>query len=297
MEPTIHHFFGRSWIGTGALKTISSEQITSTVRELCIRTASQLPADVKAALESARRVEESETGKAVLDQLIENASIAAAENVPICQDTGLAVLFVELGQDIHIEGDLMESIQEGVRRGYADGYLRKSVVRSPIDRVNTKDNTPAVIHLSIVPGDILRITMLAKGGGAENMSGVCMLKPSDGVEGVKKYIVEKVEAALANPCPPIVVGVGIGGTMEKAALMAKHSLLRSIGSENSDPALDALEKELLIRINNTGIGPAGFGGCVTALAVFIESHPCHIASLPVAVNLECHAHRHASAEL
>lgn len=280
------------------MKTISIVKIIQTVRDLCIRAATQLPPDVTAALEAALEREESATGKDVLRQLLENARIARKERVPICQDTGLAVLFVELGVNVRFAGgNLMDALQEGVRQGYADGYLRKSVVRGPLDRVNTGDNTPAVVHVTSVPGERLRITLMTKGGGAENMSRVKMLKPSDGEDGVRRFVVDTVRQAGANPCPPILVGVGLGSTMEKAALLAKHALLRPVGSANPDPALGALEKKLLTNINALGIGPAGFGGSVTALGVFVESHPCHIASLPAAVNLECHAHRHAAAEL
>jgi fumarate hydratase subunit alpha len=280
------------------MREITTQHITDTVRDLCVRATRILPPDVSAALDRAAEREESPQGRAILEQLRGNARIAAECNMPLCQDTGLAVFFLEVGQDAHITGGSLEdAVHQGVRLGYKEGYNRNSVMRSPIDRVNTGDNTPAIIHTRIVPGDTLSITFMAKGGGSENMSRVAMLKPSDGVEGVKDFIVDCVEKAWANPCPPIVVGVGLGGTFEKAALMAKHSLLRPLGGPNADPALGDLEKELLDRINALGIGPQGLGGRVTALAVHIESHPCHLASLPVAVNIECHSHRHAHAEL
>lgn len=280
------------------MKILHTEEIASAVRDLCIRAATELPKDVLQALESALKREESDAGRDVLKQLIENARLACEDSLPICQDTGLAILFVRLGHDVRIEGGgLEDALAEGVRRGYADGYLRKSVVHHPFERKNTGDNTPPIIHIEIVPGDKLHITLLAKGGGCENMSALRMLKPADGIEGARRFVVEAVKNAGANACPPVVVGVGIGGSMEKAALMAKHSLVRPIGSTNPDPALAEFETDLLNDINALGTGPAGFGGRVTALAVFVEAFPCHIASLPVAVNLECHAHRHAVAEL
>lgn len=276
------------------MREIDAAEITEKVRGMCIGAIRELPDDVYCALECALESEKSPSGCEILKQLCENAKAAKYDDLPLCQDTGYTVLFVELGQDAHIAGGALEdALNEGVRRGYADGFGRKSVLRGPLDRVNTGDNTPAIIHTRIVPGDRLRVTFMAKGGGSENMSRVAMLKPSEGVEGVKDFVADTVERAWANPCPPIIVGVGLGGTFEKAALMAKHSLLRTLGEANPDPALAALEKELLERINALGIGPMGLGGCVTALAVHIESHPCHIASLPVAVNIECHSHRHA----
>ncbi len=259
--------------------------------------AYDLPADVEHALKAARELEESPAGREALDCVVENIGIARAEKRPICQDTGVAVFFVEKGAGVCVDGSLVDAIDEGVRRGYADGFLRASIVRSPIDRVNTKDNTPSIIHLEEVPGDRLKIHFMAKGGGCENMSRLAMMKPSEGEEGVKRFVIETVETAWANPCPPVVVGVGIGGNFEKAALLSKKALLREIGTPNDDSHLDAIEKELLERINGLGIGPQGFGGRVTALAVHILSFPCHIASMPVAVNLECHAHRGAKAEL
>jgi fumarate hydratase subunit alpha len=261
------------------------------VRDLAISVARNLPDDVLRAFRRAREVEESPVGRSVLDKLIENAEIAQREQVPICQDTGLAVLFVELGQDLQVEGGLNAAINEGVRQGYSKGFLRKSAA-DPVSRKNTGDNTPAVIHYDLVPGDQVRIAFMAKGGGAENMSAVHMLKPAQGLDGIKKAVVETVSKAGANPCPPIIVGVGLGGTFELAAINAKKALLRPLGSLNPDPELVVLEKELLEQVNNLGIGPAGFGGRTTALGVHVIKAPCHIASLPVAVNLQCHASRH-----
>jgi fumarate hydratase subunit alpha len=276
------------------LREISVGEVTEKVRAMCIRAARELPADVLDALKKAAAMEESPVGRDVLAQLCENAEIARKDSMPLCQDTGVAILFVEVGQDVHIAGGAFEdAINEGVRLGYAEGFLRKSLVWPPVgERKNTGDNTPAIIHCSIVPGDKLALHFMAKGGGSENMSCIAMLKPSDGLEGAKKFILETVEKAWANPCPPIVIGIGIGGNFEKSALMAKHSLLHEIGLPNADPFLDSLEKELLESVNSLGIGPGGLGGRVTALAVNIEWCPCHIASLPVAVNIECHSHRH-----
>ena len=278
--------------------TISASEITRAVAEICVRANYDLPSDVEQAIEKAIQAEESPLGLEILRQLLENSRIARAEGLPICQDTGLAVVFADVGQDVHVtDGDLAEAIQEGVRRGYEEGYLRKSVVAHPLDRVNTGDNTPAVIHFEIVPGDRLRLVVAPKGAGSENMSALRMLKPSDGADGVKRFVVETIAAAGANPCPPIVVGIGLGGTMEKVALLAKKALLRDLG-ERSRKSLDAtLEDELLELVNRTGIGPSGLGGRVTALAIHVESCPCHIASLPVAVNIQCHAARHAEVTL
>jgi len=280
------------------VRTITVDQVIETVAGLCQEANFRLGEDVLAAIERAQDEEISLTGKDILQQLLKNAEIAREEAVPICQDTGFAVVFLELGQDVHIAGgDLYAAVNEGVRRGYRDGYLRKSIVDHPFNRVNTGDNTPAVIHTRIVPGEHLRIIVAPKGGGSENMSALKMLKPAEGVAGVKKFVVETVRAAGPNPCPPIIVGVGIGGTFEKAALLAKEALLRPLGTPAADPAAAALEKELLETINGLGIGPQGLGGQVTALAVHVEVHPCHIASLPVAVNLNCHASRHKEALL
>ncbi|MCX6376099.1 MAG: fumarate hydratase [Armatimonadetes bacterium] len=275
------------------MRPIDAQKITDAVAELCRRANCELGEDMRRALEDAVSAEESPVGKEILSQLIENADIACDEQVPMCQDTGLTVVFVELGQDVHITGGSLDGANNaGVAEGYCGGYLRKSIVRHPLQRENTGDNTPAVIHTEIVPGDKLKITVAPKGGGSENMSGVRMLKPSDGVEGVKQFVLELVQAAGSNPCPPIIIGVGIGGTMEKAAILAKKALLRRVGDHNPNPADAALEKELLDLVNSTGIGPAGLGGRITALAVNVETYPCHIASLPVAVNIQCHAARH-----
>ena len=257
-----------------------------------------LPDDVTAALQRSREIEESSAARDVIDQIIENAGIAKEEQVPICQDTGVALVFVELGQDAHIVGGgLYDAINEGVRRGYNQGYLRKSIVRHPIDRVNTQDNTPAVIHVELVPGDRVKITIAPKGGGSENVSAAKMLTPADGLEGVKAFVVKTVTDAGSNPCPPIVVGVGIGGTLEKTALLSKKAILRNVGEPSANPIDAQIERDLLAAVNDTGVGPSGLGGRVTALAVHVESHPCHIASLPVAVTLQCHAARHVTFEV
>lgn len=275
------------------MKEIHVSAITDAVREACMSSNYELPEDIENALKKGLETEESPVGKDILNQLIENAQIARDECVPICQDTGFTVIFVKLGQDVHIVGgNLTDAINEGVRKGYAEGYLRKSIVAHPLERVNTGDNTPAIIHTEIVPGEELRMTVAPKGGGSENMSAVKMLKPSDGVEGVKKFVVETVKSAGSNPCPPIIVGVGIGGTMEMAAIMAKRAAIRNIDTRSNKPYDAALENELLHLVNDTGVGPAGYGGRVTALAVNVETYPAHIASLPVAVNIQCHAARH-----
>ncbi|MGQ9512624.1 fumarate hydratase [Thermodesulfitimonas sp.] len=279
------------------MRTVTAEEITAVVARLCREANVTLEEDVLRALAGAREQEESPRGRDVLGKLLTNAALARTEGIPLCQDTGVAVVFLEVGQEVRIVGDLEAAVNEGVRRGYSEGYLRKSVVRHPLDRVNTGDNTPAVIHYRIVPGDRLRITVAPKGAGSENMSALRMLKPADGVEGVKRFVLEVVEKAGPNACPPLVVGVGIGGTMEKAALLAKEALLRPLGSRSDDPPVAALEEELLAAINRSGIGPLGLGGRMTALAVHVEVYPCHIASLPVAVNLNCHAARHRSAVL
>ncbi len=275
------------------MREIRTSAIIDAVAHACVSANCELPEDVLVALQSGLECEESPAGRDIFSQLIENAEIAREESVPICQDTGFTVLFVRLGQDAHITGgSLTDAINEGVRRGYMEGYLRKSIVAHPLERVNTGDNTPAVIHTEVVPGDELRITVAPKGGGSENMSSVKMLKPSDGVEGVKRFVYDLVKSAGSNPCPPIIVGVGIGGTMEKAAIMAKHAVLREVGVHSEKPYDAALEKELLELVNCSGVGPAGLGGRITALAVNVESYPAHIASLPVAVNIQCHAARH-----
>lgn len=279
------------------MRTVKAEEITAVVARLCREANVTLGGDILGALEEARACEEAPQGKDVLEKLLANVAVASEEGIPLCQDTGVAAVFLEVGQEVYIDGDLEAAVHEGVRRGYTEGYLRKSVVRHPLDRVNTGDNTPAVIHTRIVPGDRLRITVAPKGAGSENMSALRMLKPADGVEGVKRFVLETVERAGPNACPPLVVGVGIGGTMEKAALLAKEALLRPLGSRSNDVLAAALEEELLAEINRSGIGPLGLGGRVTALAVHVEVFPCHIASLPVAVNLNCHAARHRSTVL
>ena len=275
------------------MREIGIECIVEAVEELCMHANYYLNEDVLSALKAAYGREESEAGRDVLGQLIENAAIARENNMAICQDTGMAVVFVELGQDLHITGgNLSEGIHEGVRRGYSRGYLRKSVVADPIERTNTGDNTPAVIHYDIVPGEQIRIVVAPKGFGSENMSAVKMLKPSDGLDGVRAFVLETVDKAGPNPCPPIVVGVGIGGTMEKAALLAKKALLRPVNCRSTAGYIKELELELLERINRLGIGPGGLGGRITALAVNIDVFPTHIAGLPVAVNISCHVTRH-----
>ncbi|HHW54424.1 MAG: fumarate hydratase [bacterium] len=277
------------------MREIKAELIKDTVRELFLEANYFIGRDVYEKLKELREVEESPVGKGVLEQIIRNNEIAAEEKIAICQDTGMAVLFLELGQEVQIVGgDLNEAINAGVKEAYTEGYLRKSIVADPLfDRINTGDNTPAVIYTQIVPGDRVRIMVTAKGFGSENMSRIKMLKPADGVEGVKDFVVQTAVEAGPNPCPPIVVGVGIGGTMEKAALLSKWALLRPVGEQNKDPRYARLEAELLEEINKSGIGPAGLGGRTTALAVNIEYFPTHIAGLPVAVNICCHAARHA----
>ncbi len=280
------------------MREIDAGAITETVARLSMEANYELEDDVLRALEKGLKEEESPVGKEIFAQLIENAEIARTEKMPICQDTGLTVVFVEMGQEAHVKGgSLEEAIDEGVRKGYTEGYLRKSVLGDPLRRVNTKDNTPAVVHVRIVPGDGFKLWVVPKGGGSENMSRIAMMKPADGVEGVKRFVTESVRNASANPCPPIVVGVGIGGTFEQCALNAKRALLREIGSVHPDPYYADLEKELLALVNDTGVGPQGLGGRITALAVHVEAAPCHIASLPVAVNINCHAARHKMAEL
>ncbi|MCL5959013.1 MAG: fumarate hydratase [Chloroflexi bacterium] len=281
------------------VRDIQASQISEVVSRLCQDACLFLPEDVLEAIRQSKEDEVSPAGKSVLQQLLDNAAIAEREAIPLCQDTGVTVVYLEVGQDAHIVGgDLEGAINEGVRRGYTEGYLRKSVVQDPLfARTNTKDNTPAVIHTEIVPGDKLRITVLPKGGGSENMTRLAMLKPSDGVEGVKKFIVQTVDQAGPNPCPPVIVGVGVGGTSDKTMYLAKRALLRKVGERNSDPKIADLEVELLNLINGLGIGPQGLGGRVTALDVHIETFPSHIASLPVAVNLQCHSARQESAEL
>ena len=275
------------------MREVEVSRLTDVIEKLCIEANEHLPEDVKCAIKTCRACEDGEIAKGILDNIIENFDIADNENVPICQDTGMACVFLEIGQDVHfVGGDLTDAINEGVRRGYDKGYLRKSVVKDPIDRVNTKDNTPAIIYYDIVPGDKVKITLAPKGFGSENMSRIGMLKPADGLEGVKKFIIDTVEQAGPNPCPPMVIGVGIGGTFDKAAYLAKKALLRPINVRNSNEFYKNLEEELLEKINKLGIGPQGFGGRTTALGLNIETYPTHIAGLPVAVNINCHATRH-----
>lgn len=280
------------------MKTIDTMQIIETVEKLCIDANYYLNEDILNALKKGLECEESGIGKGILNQIIKNAGIARDEKLAICQDTGMVVVFADIGQDVHITGgSLTEAINEGVRRGYRNGYLRKSVVGDPVERVNTGDNAPAIIHYDIVEGSELKITVAPKGFGSENMSTLRMLKPSDGLEGVKRFIIETVDRAGPNPCPPVVVGVGIGGTMEKAAIMAKKALLRPVDMRSGVEYVKNLEIEMLEAINKLGIGPSGLGGRITALAVNIEVFPTHIAGLPVAVNISCHATRHAEAVL
>lgn len=280
------------------VRTIQVTDVTAAVKELCIEANYQLSPDMKQVFEMARQAEKAPLGRQILDQLAQNLEIAAEDEIPICQDTGMAVIFMEIGQEVHFEGgDLEDAIQEGVRRGYVEGYLRKSVVKDPLIRENTKDNTPGVIHYSIVPGDRVKVTVAPKGFGSENMSRVFMLKPADGIEGVKNAVLTAVKDAGPNACPPMVVGVGIGGTFEKCALMAKQALTRPAGEHSEIPYVKEMEEELLARINKTGIGPGGLGGSTTALAVNINTYPTHIAGLPVAVNICCHVNRHAVREL
>ncbi len=276
------------------MREIEVSTLTQTIKDMCIEANHFLTPDMKTRLESAAADETSPVGKKVLSQLQDNLKIAGEEMIPICQDTGMAVIFLEVGQDVHFTGgDLEEAIQEGIRRGYVDGYLRKSVVKDPLIRENTGDNTPGVIHYKIVPGDQVKITVAPKGFGSENMSRVWMLKPADGIEGVKKAIVDTVLEAGPNACPPVVVGVGIGGTFEKAAEMAKEALTRPVDTPSTVPYVADLENELLSTINKSGIGPGGLGGAVTALAVNINTYATHIAGLPVAVNMCCHVNRHS----
>jgi len=275
------------------MRTIHTDIIIDTIEQMCIKANVTLSQDMECALENGKCMERSSLGKQILGQLGENLIIAKKEQIPICQDTGMAVIFLKIGQDLHIEGENLEdAINEGIRRGYTNGYLRKSVVGDPVYRENTKDNTPGVIHYEIVPGEALEITVAPKGFGSENMSRIYMLKPADGLEGIKAAILETVQLAGPNACPPIVVGVGIGGTFEKCAYLAKKALTRQVGTGSIIPYVRELEQEMLDIINKTGIGPAGLGGTVTALGVNIETYPTHIAGLPVAVNICCHVNRH-----
>ena len=281
------------------MRNIDSKLITETVSNLFQEACICLPEDVLTAIKRARDKEESPVARELLDKILENSEIASAEQIPLCQDTGIGVVMLELGQEVHITGgDLYSAINEGVRQGYNNGYLRKSMVAQPFSaRVNIADNTPAIIHTDIVPGDKLKITVMPKGAGAENMTRLAMLSPSQGRQGVIDFVVKTVDDAGSNPCPPVIVGVGIGGTAEQAMILAKKSLLQAVGAPNPDPETAELEKEILKRVNNLGIGPLGYGGRTTALAVHVDSFPAHIASLPVAVNLQCHAARHKEAVL
>ncbi len=276
------------------MRTIQASEITETIKEMCIEANHFLTRDMEDAMRRAAENEKAPLGKQILNQLQDNLAIAGEDMIPICQDTGMTVVFLEVGQDVHIEGgSIGDAVNEGVRRGYVDGFLRKSVVKDPLIRENTRDNTPAVIHYEIVPGESLRITVAPKGFGSENMSRVFMLKPADGIEGVKNAILTAVRDAGPNACPPMVVGVGIGGTFEKCALLAKKALTRAVDERSEIPYVRELEEEMLEKINQTGIGPGGLGGSTTALAVNINTYPTHIAGLPVAVNICCHVNRHA----
>lgn len=279
------------------MRSIDSKVVEDTVARLCIEANLRLSPDVINAIERAEKAEPWDGAKRILSLLGDNVRIASEKTLPVCQDTGMACVFVELGQDVHIEGNFEQAVNNGVRRGYGEGYLRKSVVCDPLRRVNTGDNTPALVTVKLTRGDKMRITVMPKGFGSENMSALKMLKPADGVEGVRNFVLDTVEKAGANPCPPIIVGVGIGGSFDKAACLAKHALLRPVNEPNPDEYYAALERELLDKINALGIGPQGFGGKTTALAVLIEAMPTHVAGLPVAVNISCHATRRASASL
>lgn len=275
------------------MREIAVSQITDVIEKLCIEANEHLPEDVKCAIKTCRACEDGEIACGILDNIIENFEIADQEKVPICQDTGMACVFLEIGQDVHLTGgDLTEAVDEGVRRGYEKGYLRKSVVKDPVRRGNTGDNTPAMLYTEIVPGESIKITVGPKGFGSENMSAIRMFKPSAGLQGIKDFILETVETAGPNPCPPMVVGVGIGGTFDKAALLAKKALMRSIDVRNEDPFYADLEVEMLDKINKLGIGPQGFGGKTTALGLNIETMPTHIAGMPCAINISCHVTRH-----
>lgn len=279
------------------MRKIDLKVVSDKIRDMFIDACENIPENVLNALKKAAQEEESPLGKQVLEQIVENAYLGREKHLPICQDTGLAIVYLTIGSEVCFEGDIYEAVNDGVRRAYTEGYLRKSVVRHPLDRVNTKDNTPAIVHIKMVPGDTFKIDVAPKGGGSENMSTVKMLIPADGIEGVKKLVVDTVFHAGGKPCPPLVVGVGIGGNFEKCALMAKEALLREIDDVSDDPIAAQLEKDLLELINNCGVGPMGFGGRKTCLAVKVNVHPCHIASMPVAINVQCHAARHKSCTL
>lgn len=274
------------------MRELAAQQLADAVRRLCIEANCSLPGDVRQRIEDCRACESWAPARGILDKIIENYRIADEGQVPICQDTGMACVFLDIGQDVHISGDVQKAVDDGVRLGYEDGFLRKSVVRDPLDRVNTGDNTPAMLYVNLVPGEQVTVTVAPKGFGSENMSRIKMLKPSDGLEGVKSFVLQTVEEAGPNPCPPIVVGVGIGGTFDKAAYLAKKALMRPLDVRNEKPFYRELEQELLEKINTLGVGPQGFGGKTTALGVNIETLPTHIAGLPVAVNINCHVTRH-----
>jgi fumarate hydratase subunit alpha len=278
------------------MKTIPHSLLIEKIRDLCIAAACELPKDVLDALKGSVKTEKSEYGRTILERCVENAGLARSEHLPICQDTGFAIFFISMGTDVRIDhGTVIEAVEEGCRQGYKEGYLRKSIVRDPLFvRENTGDNTPAIVHCEIVPGDTLTIHLLPKGGGSENVSALAMLKPSDGRDGVVRFVCETVEKAGANPCPPVIVGVGIGGTADYAMFLSKKALLRKTGTSHTDRQYAELENEIFTKLNGSGIGPQGLGGSTTALAVHIESFPCHIASLPVAVSINCHAARHAT---
>ncbi len=281
------------------MREIKADDITKTIANLFKHSCHYLPQDVLTALKQAREKEKSEVARDVLDKILENCEIAAKEQIPLCQDTGAAVVMLELGQEVHIVGnDLYAAVNEGVRQGYANGYLRKSIVRQPFsERINTRDNTPAMIYTDIVPGNKLKITVMPKGGGSENMSRLTVVAPAQGRQGIIDFVVNRVDEAGSNPCPPVIVGIGIGGTTEKTMMLAKKALLRKVGEPNRDAEIAELEKDILKRVNNLGIGAMGYGGTITALAVHIETFPCHIASLPVAVNMQCWCARHEDAIL
>lgn len=279
------------------MRTINLADVTAKIKEMFIDACENIPQNVLDVISQAAKDEESPLGKEVLEKIVENDLLAREKHLPICQDTGVAVVYLTIGSEVTFSGDIYEAVNEGVRQAYTEGYLRKSVVRHPLDRVNTKDNTPAIVHVKVVPGDDFRIDVAPKGGGSENMSVVKMLIPADGVEGIKKLVLDTVFNAGGKPCPPIIVGLGIGGNFEKCALMAKEALLREIDDSSPDPLARQLEEELKEEINRLGVGPMGFGGRVTCLAVKVNVHPCHIASLPVAINIQCHAARHKSCTL
>lgn len=279
------------------MRTVKTENIIKAVRDICIDINQNINSDLEKLLTLSKNKESNELAKKTLDTILENAKIAKSENRILCQDTGTVVVFAEVGYDVKFESDLYEAINEGVKQGYTDGYLRKSMVGHPLHRVNTNDNTPAITHVKLVPGDKLKLKIASKGGGAENMSTVAMLKPSDGIEGIRKLVVDTIFNASGNPCPPVIVGIGIGGNLEKCALLAKEALFRDINDSSDDPLVRKLEKEILDEVNSLGVGPMGFGGDTTALAVKINTYPTHFASLPVAINLNCHSSRECEVEL